>query len=299
MAWPPILVRFGEIGIKSRSVRGQFERRLESRIEEQLVRRGVEAEIKREDGRILVRASDVERALDALTHTFGVVSASPAIDCEATPEGVAAIALEIARERLLPGQSFAMKARRAGQHTFTSLDVAKATAEAITTQLADRHPRVDLNTPDLSLHSEIRGRSAYVYTRNLRGPGGLPLGSQGKVCVIVDGPHAAHAAWLAGKRGSSLVFLTAHPEEAPAWLEPLTPWIGEPRLFQIEPTPEAIREQLERHNCHALVRAEDAHGAIAQFEEDQKIGFPVFRPLVGYSGERFRAFAKLAELPEA
>jgi adenylyl- and sulfurtransferase ThiI len=303
VAWPPILVRYGEIGIKSRSVRTQFEKRLVDRIEEQLLRRGVEAEIRREQGRFVLRAADVEGALDALRHTFGVVSASPAIETEPTPQAVAAVALGIARERLGRGQSFAMRCKRTGQHAFTSLDVAKATAAAILDELKEREPRVDLTTPDLELQSEVREGGAFVFTRTVRGPGGLPLGSQGRVAVLVDGPRAAHAAWLIGKRGSSLQFLTAEPEKARGWLAPLAPWVGEPRLHALRPGPRAellaeARPFLERQKCHALVVGDGTQQALASFAEDRLLGFPVFRPLVGYEGERFRAFAREAELPE-
>lgn len=303
MAWPPILVRYGEIGIKSRTVRQQFERKLVERIEEALVRRGVEAELKREQGRVLLRASDTEGALDALAHTFGVVSASPAVECEPTPDAVAEVAFQMARERLPQGGSFAMRCKRAGTHPFTSLDVAKATAARILDGLAERAPRVDLDEPDLELHSEVREGTAYVYVRTVRGPGGLPLGSQGRVAVLVDGPRAAHAAWLIAKRGSALFFVAADEAVARAWLAPLAPWIGEPRIHRIDAGTRAeqlakLRPFLEQHRCHALVVGDGTARAMASFDEDRALGFPIFRPLVGYEGPRFHAFAKEAELPE-
>lgn len=298
MAWPPVLVRYGEIGIKSRAVRIQFERKLQERIEEQLIRRGVEAEVMREQGRFVVHPSDVDGAIDALRHTFGVVSASPSIECPPTPEGVAAVALEAARAHLPQGGSFAMRCKRVGSHAFTSLDVAKATASRILDELEERAPRVDLDAPDFEMHAEVREGRGYFYTRNVRGPGGLPLGSQGKVGVVVDSPCAAHAAWLMGKRGSALIFFATDDAAAKALLEPLAPWVPDLRVNRIpQDSPDVLRNQLTHLKCHALVRAGRVEASLAHFEEDKQLDYPVFRPLVGYVGDRFRELARLAELP--
>jgi len=304
VAWPPILVRYGEIGIKSRGVRIQFEKRLVDRIEEQLVRRAVEAEVTRQEGRIVVRAADPEPALDALIHTFGVVSASPATPCAPTPDAVADVVVEVARRRLREGETFALRVRRSGEHTFSSLDVAKHSASRILAELADRKPRVDLGAPDLELHAEIRGAEAFVFTRTERGPGGLPLGSQGRVGVLVDDPRAAHAAWLMGKRGSALYFWTSEPARAAEWLKPLEPWVATLRVRELtgstrgEQYAELLHE-LVRHKCQALVVADGIEGAIMGREQDALVGVPVFRPLVGFSGERYRDLCVTAELPEA
>lgn len=303
VAWPPILVRYGEIGIKSRQVRAQFERKLIERIEEQLVKRGVEAEVVREWGRILLRASDVEGALDALRHTFGIVSVSPAIECAPTVHAVAEAALGVARERLGRGQSFALRVKRSGTHTFTSLDVAKETAGRILDELKDREPRVDLDAPDLEIKAEVREGGAFVFTRTERGPGGLPIGSQGRVAVLVDSPRAAHAAWLAGKRGAALYFFAPDPERADAWLAPLRAWTTDIRVRPIGGATraehlDALAPQLAMHRCQALILADGIERQILSREEDARGGVPVFRPLVGYPGGRFRDLARLADLPE-
>ncbi|HUR69728.1 MAG TPA: THUMP domain-containing protein [Candidatus Thermoplasmatota archaeon] len=303
MAWPPILVRYGEIGIKSRSVRIQFEKRLVDRIEEQLVRREVEAQVDRQEGRIMVRAADTEKAVDALTHTFGVVSVSPAEPCDPTPEGVATATLEVARRRLREGEGFALRVKRVGDHAFTSLDVAKHAASRILLELADRKPHVDLDAPDVEVFAEVRHHEAFVFSRVERGPGGLPLGSQGRVGVLVDSPRAVHAAWLMGKRGSSLTFFSAEPDRAAAWLAPLAAWVPRLNLRAIEGATRgeqyaALAPELPQHKCQALVVADGIDEAILGREQDALVGVPVFRPLVGFAGARYQKLCVLAELPE-
>lgn len=303
VAWPPILVRYGEIGIKSRSVRTQFEKRLVDRIEEQLVLRGVEAEVVRGQGRLVVRASDTEKAIDALTHTFGIVSVSPAIECAATPEAVAEVSLEVARARLREGMSFAMRVKRSGSHPFTSVDVAKAAAARIFAELGDRKPTVDLETPELEIRAEVRESDGFVFTRVESGPGGLPLGSQGRVGVLVDSPRAAHAAWLMGKRGSALYFFSNEPARAEAWLAPLAPWVPDIRVRDAAGDTRgeqyaSLAPLLPMHKCQALVVADGLDEAILGREQDEHVGVPVFRPLVGFAGPRFRRLCQEAELPE-
>lgn len=303
MAWPPILVRYGEIGIKSRQVRASFERRLVEAIEDQLVKRGVEAEVTRDWGRLFLRAVDVEKALDALTHTFGIVSASPAAECGPTPAAVADEALAIARATLPKGGSFALRVKRSGTHTFSSLDVAKEAAGRILDELKDREPRVDLDEPDLEIRAEVREGNAFVFTRTVRGPGGLPMGSQGRVGVLVDSPRAAHAAWLVAKRGAALSFFARDADQADAWLAPLQPWVSHVRLRPIHAATRAeqldeLRPLLAEHRCQALVLAEGLAEQLAARGEDARAGVPVFRPLVGYAGPRFRELARASELPE-
>lgn len=303
MSWPPILVRYGEIGIKSRTVRAQFEKKLVERIEEQLMRRGLEGEVLRQQSRVVVRAADTDRAVEALTHTFGVVSVSPATPCEATPDGVASVAVEVARGRLREGGSFALRVKRAGTHGFTSLDVAKHAADRIFQALGDRKPRVDLGHPDLAIHAEIRDREAFVFTAIERGPGGLPLGSQGRVGVLVDSPRAAHAAWLMGKRGSGLYFFTPEPARAAEWLKPLEPWVPTVRIREIAGATRGeqyaeLAPELAKHRCMALVVGDGIDEQILSREQDAHVGVPVFRPLVGFAGKRFKQLCLDAELPE-
>jgi hypothetical protein len=211
--------------------------------------------------------------------------------------------MDIARAQLHEGGSFALRVKRVGTHTFTSLDVAKHAASRILSELAERKPRVDLNTPELEMHAEIRGADGFVFTRTQRGPGGLPLGSQGRIGVLVDSPRAAHAAWLMGKRGSALHFWSEEPERAKAWLAPLEPWV--PR-FHVRALASqnrgeayaALASELVTHRCQALVVADDINGALLGREQDALLGFPVFRPLVGFAGPRFHDLCVTAELPE-
>ena len=61
--------------------------------------------------------------------------------------------------------------------------------------------RVDLTSPDVEIFIEVRHNQAFVFSESYEGPGGLPLGTQGKVLSIINGPQAYIASWLMMKRG--------------------------------------------------------------------------------------------------
>jgi thiamine biosynthesis protein ThiI len=82
-----------------------------------------------------------------------------------------------------------IRARRTGNHDFSSQDVGLKCGDAVWERLlsAGKTPVVDLTTPDKEIFVEVRQKEAYVFTENSRGVGGLPLGTQGKMVALVSG----------------------------------------------------------------------------------------------------------------
>ena len=81
---------------------------------------------------------------------------------------------------------------------------------------------VDLETPDLEIFVEVRDNRVYFFTSKIRGPGGLPLGSEGKLTALVSGGiDSPVAAWSMMKRGCpvDIVFCSlAHPTDTAGML---------------------------------------------------------------------------------
>ena len=62
--------------------------------------------------------------------------------------------------------------------------------------------RVNLTSPDKEIFVEMRQNLAYVYLETVKGVGGLPLGTQGSMVVLMSGGlDSPVAAWLMMKRG--------------------------------------------------------------------------------------------------
>jgi len=207
-----IIVRYAELGLKSRTVRRHFETMLRDNILSRLAADGVEALLSSEEGRFYVEADNIDKAVDSLRRIFGVASISVAETCGSFMEEICASAASYSRGRILPNQSFAVRPRREGTHPYTSVDIGREVGAAVFLANEDLGVCVDLSHPDFTLFVEVRGPRAYLFDKYIPGPGGLPMGSQGKVLARVTSDQDALAAWLMMRRGCKvLVIGQAHP----------------------------------------------------------------------------------------
>gem|GEM_PF-2298885 len=180
-----ILVRYGEMGLKSEKVRSRFQRQLIDHMEEALSRKRLEHVISTERGRIFVECDDVNGAMEVLRRLPGIHSLSHVekvpSEMDALMEGMSLFA----RDRLKEGMSFGIKVRRTGNTPYSSRDVAVRGGDAVCAHLDDSKVRVDLTDPDIWFEVEIRGRWAYLFTGRVPGIGGMPRSSQGKVLLFL------------------------------------------------------------------------------------------------------------------
>lgn len=209
-----VLVRHGDVGVKSSGVQKRMESVLRDNLAAMLERDGVPGTVEREWGRVIVRTGDTsvpeaaaDAAADAATRTFGVVSASPARTVTPDLDAICDTLAEIAPSVYTEG-AFAVDARRAGDdHPFDSHDVNESGGAAVWAAVEnDVDPRVDLDDPDVTFFVEVRENEAFVFTETREGPKGLPLGTQAPLVALVSGGiDSPVAAWLAMKRGSPIV----------------------------------------------------------------------------------------------
>ncbi|MEM4426509.1 MAG: tRNA uracil 4-sulfurtransferase ThiI [Acidilobaceae archaeon] len=195
-----VIVRYGEIGIKGPSARRFMERLLVSALREALDKYGVKGRIDISEARVYIwEPDDIEKALHAASRVFGVKSLSPALHFTfENLEDLIEKAKSIFAEKI-KNKRFKVEARRVGTHPFTSLDVEKALGAKLLEMGASK---VDLENPEYVAYVEIRGNKAFLYDRVVEGPGGLPLGSEGRVLVLFSGGFdSTVASWRLMKRG--------------------------------------------------------------------------------------------------
>lgn len=208
MRYDLILARYGEIGIKSPPVRRRFEQILQENMERAFETERLDCVIRRLRGRFLISSSDLARATGILRRIFGLTSLSPAevrsCDLQELLPAIAAFFAEAAASKPA-ARTFAIRARRAGTHPFTSQDVAREGGAAVLASPAGAHFKVNLEKPDLEVSVEVRDDKAYLFHETIRAPGGLPMGSQGRVVVLLKDLHSLVAAWLMLKRGCTIV----------------------------------------------------------------------------------------------
>ncbi len=199
------LVRYGEIAVKGKGTRARMVRLLERNIAAALRHRGVGGfRVWSRDARVFVEVPDGDgaRASEALSRVFGIVSYSPVVRVKhGGLTDIVSRGVELFSHHVR-GRSFRVRARRSGREPFTSKDVEKALGAAL---LEAGAGRVDLENPEVTVYVEVRGEEAYFYTEVLEGPGGLPLGSEGRVLALVSGGiDSPVAAWMMMRRGAEV-----------------------------------------------------------------------------------------------
>lgn len=280
-----LLVRFGEIALKSRYVRRQLRDRLVANIQDLFASEGVECVTEADEARIYVSVDEPARARSILSRVFGVVSVSPAAEGHGDLETLEKLAVEEARATgLRAGMTFAVRPRRVGSHPFTSQDLGREIGGAIVDAIPGS--KVNLSAPAVEVHVEVRENRGFVFHEFWAGPGGLPLGSQGRALALVDGEAGLVAAWMAMKRGCRVV--VAAPSGS-AEAEALRRW--EPGLKTLEIAgPDRLDDLVRVARAGALFVG--TRGRDFDPSGRPKVSVPVFEPVVGLTD------AEIAHLAE-
>ena len=278
-----LLVRYGEIGLKSASVRRRFEQQLVSDIRRRHALAQLPCIISQSRGRIFVDSDDWRRSCEMLSRTFGVVSFSPVEKVSSEIVELTKAVAECAKPLLFKGASFAIRARRSGNHPYTSQTLAAELGSAVMDGYGHLSIKVNLGQPDVEIFVEVRDKNAYLFSSVLQGPGGMPLGSQGRLLSLIDSEAALASTWLMMKRGCSVIVATADPSSA----NPLDKWY--PNLKRVPIEPDLLRLATQ-NECFGVglpwgLEEIENRGAL-------KGGLPVFYPLVGMSKEEIRGLTE-------
>ena len=201
-----ILASYDEIILKSRAVRGKFERKLVNNMKVALKQAEIPyEEISRGGGRIFLQVKEIEPALAVMRRIFGLTWVAPSYVLRTTElDEILSFCRENYEKWIPEGKTFAVRARRVGVDGYNSLELGRQVGRVIERE-------VDLKSPDVELFVEARRDRTYIYSLKLRGPGGLPLGTQGSVVALISGGiDSPVAAWMMMKRGASIIALYAH-----------------------------------------------------------------------------------------
>lgn len=197
------LVRLsGELATKSRRTRSRFQRRLADNIRDGLDAHGLEHTVDRQWSRIFVEGRD-EEILDVVSRVFGVSSLSRVeAECGARMEEIVETGRRLFHDRVR-GRTYAVRARRSGEHDFSSQDVNRRLGAAL-----NPGAEVDLDDPDVTVRVEVRDDRSYLFGERIPGAGGLPAGVQGSAVALVSGGYdSVVAAWMALRRGVDVHYL--------------------------------------------------------------------------------------------
>lgn len=201
-----ILIKNGELALKGLN-RSNFEDTLIKNMKRRLKDLG-EAEITKSQSTIYVQPVsedyDFEEALKRVGMIFGIAGFSRACVCEKTIEDILSRSREYLKNVMENIKTFKVEAKRADKRfPLTSPEICAEVGAALLE--AYPHLKVDVHNPDRTVYVEIRDFAAYVRAEQIKGAGGLPVGTAGKASVLISGGiDSPVAAWTMAKRGLRL-----------------------------------------------------------------------------------------------
>ena len=201
------LIKYAEIAIKGKN-RYLFEDALVRQINNALNKVDGDFLVRKEQGRIYVDVQgeyDYDEVIAALKCVFGIVGICPVVLVE--DEGFDRLAEEVISyiKKVYPQQNFSFKvnARRARKnYPLESMEINARLGERILAAFPETC--VDVHHPEVMLHVEIRNQ-INIYSVVIPGPGGMPVGTNGKAMLLLSGGiDSPVAGYMIAKRGVSI-----------------------------------------------------------------------------------------------
>ncbi|HHX29434.1 MAG: tRNA uracil 4-sulfurtransferase ThiI [Bacillota bacterium] len=242
-----LLVKYGEISLKGKN-RYQFEAALMDHIRF-VVGEYPGARLEKAYGRVYIHSVPGERnVLRRLAKIPGIVAVAPALRVENEIIKIRDVAVEAAKRALemLDGTStatFKAESRRSlKSFPLTSPQISHEVGSAVLA--AGLGLTVDVHRPSFVINVEVREKGTFVYWHEVRGMGGLPLGSSGRGIVLLSGGiDSPVAAYLAMKRGVAL-------EALHFWSFPITGERARDKVVRIWRVLKDFDPQMRLHIAH-------------------------------------------------
>jgi thiamine biosynthesis protein ThiI len=336
-----VIAHYSEIALKGKN-RPWFLQRLVDNLRLALSDLAV-SEVRAPLGRIeVVLGNDAAwpEVRERLTRMFGLANFSRAHRVRCNSAQGKALDLEAIADALVndlptePVESFRVRVRRADKRFPTpSPEVERILGMRVQDA---RGWKVDLSSPALTIGVELLHKEAFYYFGKIRGPGGMPVGTAGRVVALLSGGiDSPVAAWRMMRRGCTATFVHFHSypflertsqDKARELAQILTRYQFRSRLYLVPfgelqrqitlsvPGPLRvvvyrrmmlrIAERIARdRGAHALVTGEVLGQVASQTIEnmttiERATTLPVFRPLIGMDKDEITAQAeKLGTYP--
>ncbi len=316
------LIKYAEIGVKGKN-KYLFEEALAQQVKYALKRCEGEFKVTRTDGRIYIHALsdfDYDETVDSLKTVFGVSGICPVIHVE--DEGYENLARtltayvdEVYKDKNITFKVHARRARK--NYPMDSMELNRELGGAVLEAFPEM--KVDVHEPDVMLHVEIREK-IYIYSIEIPGPGGMPVGSNGKAMLLLSGGiDSPVAGYMIAKRGVKIdaVYFHAPPYTSdrakqkvvdlarlvsryagPVYLHVIN--FTDIQLYIYEKCPHEeltiimrrymmkIAEMIaEKNGCLGLITGESIGQVASQTVQSLAVtnevcSLPVFRPLIGF-----------------
>lgn len=215
MEYKSFLIKYGEIGVKGKN-RYFFEDALMKQIRLALAKVDGKFNVSKELGRIYVDVEgvyDYEDTISALKKVFGIVAICPMVRIEektmASLEKAIIEYVNMAYEE--KSFTFKVDTKRADKNFPSSSESINARlGEIILNEFEKDGISVNVRKPDVLLKVEIR-TYINIYSLSIAGPGGMPIGTNGKAMLLLSGGiDSPVAGYMIAKRGVKIEAIYFH-----------------------------------------------------------------------------------------
>ena len=291
-AW---ILRYGELGLKSKVVRRQFQRALKVNMERLAFNSGISIfkdRIKTMD--VMRSDSSAEEAENLLCHILGVVAVDPAkvISDTIDPETVAKAILATDPKDGIP-RTFGVRTRRVGPRgKYSSQQYSGELGNAL--GKIDESLSVNLTNPDMWVRVVMEPEKVWLLGDRITAPGGLPPGVQGDVLCKIDDEPSLLSAFLIMRRGSRLIPVEGSDEKL---LSILRDW--DPRLGRHSIVHNSNGEKRWRHPWGVVgLSADEGESMVKRRESDVKtVPISTLEPLCGWTDDEIEDLSKHIRMP--
>ena len=221
MNYSEIMIHYGELSTKGKN-RMRFINKLRKNIQEALsIYPEVTVYFDRDRGHVYLHGADYQAVSESLKKIFGIQNFAPSYRVDKTTAALKDAVQTIMKSIYSEGMTFKIAARRS-DHTF-ELD-SRELNQFLGDAVFDAIPTVQaqMKSPDITLRVEIRSDAAYISHEEIRGAGGLPVGTSGKGMLMLSGGiDSPVAGYLALKRGVEIeaVHFASPPYTSPGALK--------------------------------------------------------------------------------
>ena len=326
-----ILIKDGELSLKGLN-RRNFEDKMVATIRRRLKGLG-KVTVERAQSAIYIKPQDDDfdfnEALDRMSRIFGIAAFSRACVCEKNIDDILAKAPEYLADTLQGIKTFKVEAKRADKaFPLTSPEISREVGAALLR--AFPHLKVDVHNPQEVITVEVRDYAAYVRGGQIKGAGGLPVGTAGRAQVLISGGiDSPVAAYTMAKRGLVLnaIHFASPPytsvraeQKVKDLLAKVARYSGDIKLAVVPFT--EIQEEIGKHcpedyftlimrrmmmriacrvseadGCLGLITGESLGQVASQTlpaiaATDEVCTMPVLRPLIGMDKEEIIAISK-------
>lgn len=198
-----ILIKNGELALKGLN-RSTFEDILVKNIKRRLNLIGKFAFTKAQSTIIaepLDEDTDFEKAVEAVSRVFGIAAYSVATVCQKDFEEIKKATLSFLGDDLRQVKTFKVCAKRSDKKfPLKSPEICREIGGFLLSEIPGL--KVDVHNPDLTVTVEVRDKNVFIHGNQLKGAGGMPVGTSGKAALLISGGiDSPVAGYMMAKRG--------------------------------------------------------------------------------------------------